>query len=85
MTLVIGSLSHCRLRLQTKILILLNFICPDVLRIKTKYNCFLSNTSITFLKYSLGYMFQPQLGHHQALYTYRSFILQYILGSQTIL
>jgi len=46
---------------------------------KTNYNLFFSsNTSITFMKYSLGYMFRPQLGHHQALYMYRSFILQYI-------
>ena len=37
------------------------------------------------MKYSLGYMFRPQLGHHQALYMYRSFLLQYILGSQTVL
>jgi len=53
--------------------------------IKTKYNRFPSNTSINFMKYSLGYMFRLQLGHHQALYMYRSFILQYILGSQTVL
>jgi len=63
--------------------------CGDIteteLCIKTKYNRFSSNTSITFMKYLLGYMFRPQLGHHQALYMYRSFILQYILGSQTVL
>jgi len=56
----------------------LNFILPEVFHIKTKYNLLPSNTSITFMKYSLGYMFWPQLGHHQALYMYRSFILQYI-------
>jgi hypothetical protein len=53
--------------------------------ILNKVQSFLSDTSITFMKYSLGYMFQPQLGHHQALYMYRSFILQYILESQNIL
>jgi len=53
--------------------------------LKTKYNRFPSNTSITFMKYSLGYMFRPQLGHHQALYMYRSFTLQYTLGFQTVL
>ena len=31
---------------------ILNFIRPDVFHIKTKYNLFLSNTSITFMKYS---------------------------------
>jgi hypothetical protein len=34
-------------------------IRPDVFYIKTKYNRFSSNTSITFMKYSLGYMFRP--------------------------
>jgi len=53
-------------------LLKLKFIRPDVFHIKTKYNPFPSNTSITFMKYSLGYMFRPQLGHHQALYMYRS-------------
>jgi hypothetical protein len=64
---------------------LLNFIRPDVFHFKTKYNRFSSNTSITFMKYSLGYMFRPQLGHHQTLYMYRTFILQYILEPQTVL
>jgi len=53
--------------------------------ILNKVQSFSSNTSVTFMKYSLGYMFQPQLGHHQALYIYRSIILQYILESQNIL
>jgi len=26
------------------------------------------------MKYSLRYMFRPQLGHHQALYMHRSFV-----------
>jgi hypothetical protein len=52
---------------------------------QSKVQSFSSNTSITFMKYSLGHMFCPQLAPHQALYMYRSFILQYILGSQTVL
>jgi hypothetical protein len=63
----------------------LNLIRPDVFHFKTKYNRFPSNTFINFMKYSLGYMFRPQLGHHQALYMYRSFILQYVWGSKTVL
>jgi len=51
----------------------------------SKYNRFSSNTSISFMEYSLAYMFRPQLGYHRALYMYRSFILQYTLGSQTVL
>jgi hypothetical protein len=52
--------------------------------IGSKVQFFYSNTSITFMKYSLGYMFRPQLGHHQTLYMYKSFLLQYILGFQTV-
>jgi hypothetical protein len=37
-----------------------NLIRPDVFHIKTKYNRFSSNTSITSMKYSLDYMFRSQ-------------------------
>jgi hypothetical protein len=66
---------------NTKLWMDSTIIRPGVFHFTTKYNRFSSNTSITFMKYSLGYMFRPQLCHHQALYMYRSFILQYILGS----
>jgi hypothetical protein len=39
----------------------------DVFHIRTKNNFYSSNTSITFMKYSLGYMFRPQYATHSTL------------------
>jgi len=50
------------LHTSTQRLAILTEAFHGIVQCKTKYKRFSSNTSITFMKYSLSYMFRPQLG-----------------------